>query len=235
MRNTLNSVLSQSHPVVEYVVIDGGSTDGTLKILEEYKSKFDVYISEPDRGIYDALNKGILHSTGDIIGFLHADDIFDNVDVLSKIAKSFENSKIEAVFGDLVYVQKDDTSKILRYWKSCSFEEKYLYKGWMPPHPTLYIKRSVYKRLGVFNTSYFIAADYDLVLRFFGKGKLVSSYIPQVLVRMGYGGVSNKSIKNIIKKSFEDYTILRRNQVGGFLTLMNKNLTKLKQLIPNKV
>lgn len=234
IQQTLNSVLSQAYPTVEYIVIDGGSTDGTLKILDLHKSKLDVYISEPDGGIYDALNKGILHSTGDIVGFLHADDLFESSDILEKIANAFDIPGVEAVYGDLVYVRKNDTSKIIRYWKSCAFNEKLLHKGWMPPHPTLYIKRSVYERLGMFNTSYLIAADYDLVLRFFGKGKLFSSHIPQVLVRMRNGGISNKSLKTIIKKSLEDLSILRRNQIGGILALISKNLLKLRQLIPNQ-
>ena len=220
--------------MVEYIVIDGCSTDGTLQLLESYSSKLDVLISEPDEGIYDALNKGILNSTGDIIGFLHADDLFESSDILEKIANGFDIPGVEAVYGDLAYVRKNDTSKIIRYWKSCAFNEKLLHKGWMPPHPTLYIKRSVYERLGMFNTSYLIAADYDLVLRFFGIGKLFSSHIPQVLVRMRNGGISNKSLKTIIKKSLEDLSILRRNKIGGILALISKNLLKLRQLIPNQ-
>lgn len=235
IKQTLDSVLSQTYPEVEYIVIDGGSTDGTLKILDSYKSKLSFYISEPDSGIYDALNKGIHHSTGDIVGFLHADDLFEDSDVLDKIAKAFAISAVEAVYGDLVYVHNNNISKVVRYWKSCTFNEKFLQKGWMPPHPTLYVKHSVYKRLGVFNTSYLIAADYDLVLRFFGKGKLISFYVPEVFVRMRIGGISNRSIKTIIKKSLEDFFILKRNKIGGFFTLINKNLIKFKQFIPNKV
>lgn len=232
VRETLDSVLSQTYPMVEYIVIDGFSTDGTLQILESYKSKLDVLISEPDQGIYDALNKGILHSSGDIIGFLHADDLFESSNILEKIANAFDIPEIEAVYGDLVYVHKNDTLKIVRYWKSCAFYEKLLHKGWMPPHPTLYIKRSVYERLGMFNTLYRIAADYDLVLRFFGKGKLYSSYIPEVMVRMRNGGISNKSITTIIQKSLEDISTLRQNEIGGLLILIRKNLCKLKHFIP---
>lgn len=233
VQQTFDSVLSQTYPMVEYIVIDGCSTDGTLQILESYRSQLDVLISEPDDGIYDALNKGILHSSGDIVGFLHADDLFESRDTLENIANAFDIPGVEAVYGDLVYVRKNDTSKIVRYWKSCAFNEKLLYKGWMPPHPTLYLKRSVYERLGMFNTQYRIAADYDLILRFFGEGKLFSAYIPKVLVRMRNGGVSNKSIKTIIKKSLEDISVLRRNKIGGLLILISKNLFKLKQLIPN--
>jgi glycosyltransferase len=234
IQQTLDSVLSQSYPMIEYIVIDGGSTDGTLKILESYKSKIDIFISEPDGGIYDALNKGVLHSTGDVIGFLHADDLFESSNTLKRIASAFDTNRVEAVYGDLVYVSKSNTSKIIRYWQSCTFKEQLLLNGWMPPHPTLYIKRSVYERLGTFNTLYRIAADYDLVLRFFGKGKLFSVYIPQVLVRMRNGGVSNQSIKTIIKKSLEDFHILKRNQIGGILTLIRKNLLKFRQFISNQ-
>ncbi len=233
IQQTLESVLSQSHPMVEYIVVDGGSTDGTLKILDSYKSKIDVCISEPDDGIYDALNKGILNSTGDVIGFLHADDLFESSNTLERIASAFDSPKVDAIYGDLVYVRKNNTSKIIRYWQSCAFDEQLLIDGWMPPHPTLYIKRSVYKSLGIFNTLYRISADYDLVLRFFGKGKLLSVYIPHVLVRMRNGGVSNRSIKTIVKKSLEDFYILKRNQIGGISTLIRKNLMKLRQFIPN--
>jgi glycosyltransferase len=215
--------------MVEYVVIDGGSSDGTLQLLQSYNSKIDVLISEPDEGIYDALNKGILHSTGDIVGFLHADDFFNSSDALEKIANAFDAPEVEAAYGDLSYVQRNNVSKIVRYWKSATFSEKLLLQGWMPPHPTLYIKRSVYERLGMFNTAYLIAADYDLILRFFGKGKLFSVYIPQVLVCMRIGGISNKSLKTIIKKSLEDLSALKKNQIGGVLTLIIKNLLKLKQ------
>lgn len=235
IRQTLDSVLSQNYPMVEYIVIDGSSTDGTLQVLESYKLKIDVLISEPDGGIYHALNKGILHSSGDIVGFLHADDIFEGSDVLEKIASAFNAAGVEAVYGDLVYVKRNNTSKILRYWKSCLFNDQLLVQGWMPPHPTLYVKRSVYHRLGMFNTMYRIAADYDLVLRFFGKGKLQSAYLPQVLVRMRNGGISNKSIKTIFKKSIEDISALKRNQIGGIFILFRKNLLKLEQFIPNQI
>lgn len=234
IRQTLDSVLSQSHPMVEYIVIDGGSTDGTLEILNLYKSKLDVFISEPDSGIYDALNKGIINCTGDIIGFLHSDDLYENSFILEKIANAFDSLGVDAVYGDLVYVQRDEITRVVRHWKSCAFDDQLLSKGWMPAHPTLYVRRLAYERLGVFNTSYRIAADYDLILRFFGKGKLVSKYIPEVLVRMRAGGVSNNSIKNIVKKSLEDIAILRRNQIGGLLVLVKKNLLKLRQFMLEK-
>jgi len=225
----LDSVLSQSHPAVESIVIDGASTDGTLAVLEPYRSLFGVLISERDQGIYDALNKGIKHATGDVIGFLHADDVFENSEVLAKVAAAFRDPTIDAVYGDLVYVRHDDIRQVIRYWKSGNYDDAALSRGWMPPHPTFYVRRSVYERLGGFDTRYRIAADYDTVLRFLAVGKIRAAYIPEVLVRMRAGGISNRSLKTIVRKSLEDMDVLRRNKVGGFRTLAWKNLSKLGQ------
>jgi glycosyltransferase involved in cell wall biosynthesis len=225
----IDSVLSQSYPAVESVVIDGSSTDGTLRVLEAYRTRLGVFISECDQGIYDALNKGLKHATGDVIGFLHADDSFDNSDVLTRVAAAFQDPFIDAVYGDLVYVRDDDSHKVIRYWKAGLYDEVALARGWMPPHPTLYVRRSVYSRLGGFDTRYRIAADYDLVLRFFALGKIRSAYIPEVLVRMRVGGISNRSLRTIMRKSLEDYHVIRRNRVGSAWTLLQKNFTKVSQ------
>jgi len=225
----LDSVLSQSYPVVESVVIDGASTDGTLDVLETYRSRVGVLISERDQGIYDALNKGIQHATGDVLGFMHADDVFQNSEVLSKIADVFQDSSIDAVYGDLVYVQHGDITKVIRYWKSGFYDADTLRRGWMPPHPTFYVRRSVYERLGGFDTRYRIAADYDTVLRFLAVNRIRAAYIPEVLVRMRAGGISNSSLKNILCKSREDLDVLRRNKVGGGSALFMKNFSKLGQ------
>ena len=225
----LESVLSQSYPAVESIVIDGASTDGTLAVLEAYRSRLGVFISERDQGIYDALNKGIKHATGDVVGFLHADDVFENSEVLAKVAAAFQDPSIDAVYGDLVYVQHDDIRQVIRYWKSGHYDAAALSRGWMPPHPTFYVRRSVYERLGGFDTRYRIAADYDTVLRFLAVGKIRAAYIPEVLVRMRAGGISNRSLKTILRKSLEDIDVLRRNQVGGVVTLFQKNFSKLSQ------
>jgi glycosyltransferase involved in cell wall biosynthesis len=225
----LESVLSQSYPAVESIVIDGGSTDGTLAVLEPYRSRLGVLISERDQGIYDALNKGIKYSTGDVVGFLHADDVFENSEVLAKVATAFQDPAIDAVYGDLVYVRHEDISKVIRYWKSGFFDDAALSRGWMPPHPTFYVRRSVYQRLGGFDTRYRIAADYDTVLRFLAVDKIRAAYIPEVLVRMRAGGISNRSLSTIVRKSLEDIKVLRLNQVGGVVTLFQKNLSKLSQ------
>ncbi|MBC7489088.1 MAG: glycosyltransferase [Glaciimonas sp.] len=225
----LDSVLSQSYPAVESIVIDGASTDGTLAVLEPYRSRLGILISESDQGIYDALNKGIKHATGEVVGFLHADDVFENSEVLSKVAVAFEDPTIDAVYGDLVYVRYDDIGQVIRYWKSGLYDDAALARGWMPPHPTFYVRRSVYERLGGFDTRYRIAADYDTVLRFLAVGKIRAAYIPEVLVRMRAGGISNRSLKTIVRKSLEDMGVLRRNKVGGFGTLACKNFSKLGQ------
>lgn len=225
----IDSVLSQSYSAVESIVIDGASTDETLTVLEPYRFRLGVLISEPDQGIYDALNKGIKHATGDVVGFLHADDVFENNEVLAKVAAAFQDPTVDAVYGDLVYVRHDNVGHVIRYWKSGSYDDAALSRGWMPPHPTFYVRCSVYERLGDFDTRYRIAADYDSILRFLAVGKIRAAYIPEVLVRMRAGGVSNRSLKTILRKSLEDIDVLRRNQVGGVFTLLQKNFSKLSQ------
>jgi glycosyltransferase involved in cell wall biosynthesis len=230
----LDSVLAQTYASVEPVVIDGASTDGTVEVLGRYRSRIPVLVSEPDAGIYDALNKGILLSHGDVVGFLHADDLFAHDAVLERIAAAFENSGADAVYGDLVYVDKEDPNRIVRYWKAGGFNPTKLRQGWMPPHPTFYVKRSVYERLGLFDTRYRIAADYDSVVRFLLLGGIQVAYVPEVLVRMRVGGVSNRSLSTIVRKSREDHDILRRHGVGGLPTLLRKNLGKVGQFWTRK-
>jgi glycosyltransferase involved in cell wall biosynthesis len=227
----IDSVLSQTHPLVESVVIDGASNDGTLDALESYRSRLGVFISEKDNGIYDALNKGINHSSGDVIGFMHADDVFDSHDVLQKVATAFEDPKVDAVYGDLVYVNYSDIQKVVRYWKSGEYNNKSFSKGWMPPHPAFYARRSVYERLGLFDTSYRISADYDITLRFLATGNISATYIPKVFVRMRLGGLSNRSLRTVFNKSIEDYKIIKRNKVGGIFSLICKNFRKLPQFL----
>ena len=224
----LDSVLSQSHPHTEVIVIDGMSTDGTRDILASYSKRFDIYLSEPDDGIYYALNKGIELATGDVVGFLHSDDVFADSRALERVAGAFKDESVEAVYGDLVYVKKDDTTRVVRRWIAGPYHKGLLSRGWMPPHPTLYVRREVYQRLGRFDIGFLIAADYDCMLRFF-CADVKLAYIPYVQVRMRTGGASNRSLRNIVQKSFEDYTALRRNRVGGMFALFWKNVSKLPQ------
>jgi glycosyltransferase len=175
-------------------------------------------ISEPDKGIYDALNKGIARSSGDIIGFVHSDDLLAHDQVLGRIAAAFADPAVEAVFSDLDYVSALDTSRVIRHWSTGPFHPQRLKRGWMPPHPTLYLRRHVYERFGSFDLSFAIAADYDFILRFFSKTQGHSVYIPEVLYKMRVGGVSNRSLAKIKQKMQEDYRAMQRNQVGGIVT-----------------
>jgi len=237
VESTILSILNQKYKNIEIIVIDGNSIDGTQLILEKYKHLFSKYICESDYGLYFALNKGINFSTGDVVGFLHADDVFYDSDVLLNVLHAFQDNSLDSVYGDLVYVKRNNLNKINRYWKSSKISINYFQYGWMPPHPTLYIRRTVYLEYGLFDTNYSISADYDLILRFFLKCKINSIYINKIFVRMRLGGTSNKSINNILKKLIEDYKIIRNNKVGGFITILFKNLYKLKQyfFIPTNI
>ena len=227
----MDSVLSQTYTDIEYIIIDGGSTDDTVNIIKSYQNRIAVFISEPDKGIYDGLNKGIKLATGDVIGFLHSDDLYENNTVIEKVAKAFMASEIDSVYGDLTYVNKSDPTKVIRYWKSGEFTLKKLGRGWMPPHPTFFVKRDIYQQRGQFDTSFKIAADYDLMLRFLGKYKISTDYIPNVLIKMRVGGESNKSLKNVIRKSKEDLQAMKNNNMGGMVSLIIKNLSKLQQFV----
>ncbi len=225
------SVLGQTYPNIEYIIVDGGSTDGTVDIIKAYQDRLGAFISEPDNGIYDGLNKGIKLATGDVIGFLHSDDLYQDNTVIEKVALAFKDNSIDSAYGDLTYVNKNDPSKVIRYWKSGKFTLKKLRRGWMPPHPTFFVKRSVYEQQGVFDTSFKIAADYDLMLRFLGKSGISTYYIPRVLIKMRVGGESNKSLKNVLKKSKEDLQAMKNNNIGGVFSLVVKNLSKLQQFV----
>jgi glycosyltransferase len=229
--DALQSVAGQSYGNVEHIVVDGGSRDGTLEVLNAARDQIDVLISEPDHGIYDALNKGIARATGDVVGFMHADDVFADSDVLARIAGAFSDQAVDAVYGDLVYVHEQNMDRVIRYWTAGQFSKSKLNWGWMPPHPTFYVRRSLYAQLGGFDLRYHIAADYDTMLRFLGRGEVRAAYIPEVLVKMRLGGASNRSLANILQKSKEDYLALRRNGVGGLGALAWKNLSKVGQFL----
>ena len=225
----LDSVASQTYKNYEHIVVDGGSSDGTVEVLNMNREKLAVFISEPDLGIYDALNKGIAQSSGNIIGFLHADDFYGDVKSLENIAEIFKDPSVCGVYGDLQYVSKSNINKIVRQWRSSSFNPNKLRWGWMPPHPTLYVRRDWYMGLGRFDINYHISADYFSILSMFSNEKFKSVYIPRVLVKMRTGGESNKSLKNLFLKSREDLNALRRSGVGGIWSLFAKNISKISQ------
>jgi glycosyltransferase involved in cell wall biosynthesis len=229
--NALRSVHGQKWPNVEHIVIDGGSTDGSLAVIDQHKAGISKLVSEPDRGLYDALNKGIRHASGDVIGFMHADDEFASAHALARIASAFEDPAVGAVYGDLVYVRSGDASRVVRYWRAGQYRRGQLTQGWMPPHPTFYVRREIYSRFGGFDTRYRIAADYENMLRILWRGRVQAAYIPEVLVRMRLGGMSNMSLFNILRKSREDYAAMRQNGIGGLHALLLKNVTKLPQFV----
>lgn len=213
IEDTMFSVHSQNYPNIEYIVIDGASTDGTMEIVNRYSEKLFKVVSEPDSGTYDAMNKGLTIATGDIIGFLNADDVFADHTVLEQVARVFQDKSVEICYADLVYVEKDNINKIVRYWKSAPFKKGAFARGWCPPHPTFYVRRSVYQRWGGFDSSYKLAADAELIVRFMEKGRARSAYIPSLWVKMRVGGQTNLNVKNIIRQNKEILRSLRQHQV----------------------
>jgi glycosyltransferase len=228
IRDAVLSVQTQDYPSIEHLIVDGLSIDGTVDYLKTLSTERVRWISEKDYGIYDAINKGIHNSTGQIIGLLHSDDLFSKPDNISKVVALFGNGA-DIVYGDLEYVSKNNLQKIIRKWKSGSFVFAKLRLGWMPPHPTVFLKRSVFQKHGFYDTSYGIAADYDFLLRALGDKTLKVAYLPEVLVRMRTGGVSNRSFRNIVQKSLEDYRAIKANNIGGLMTLVFKNVRKIPQ------
>lgn len=232
LQDCLESVANQVHTSKAHIVIDGASTDGTIDVINQHIDQITIFKSEPDQGIYDALNKGIHLATGDVIGFLHADDLYASNEVLSKIARAFEDPTVCAVYGDLDYVSQGNAGKIVRRWRSNPFNPSDLDWGWMPPHPTLYVRREWYERIGGFDINFRISADYLSILNLFTLSGFKAVYLPEVLVKMRLGGESNKSLKALIRKTNEDWLALRRSKFSIFAAVRAitwKNLSKLKQ------
>lgn len=231
VEDTINSVLSQDYPDIEYIIVDGLSKDKTMEVVNKYSNRILKIISEKDKGLYDALNKGIGLATGEVVGMLHSDDIFSDNRVLSTIAEAFKaDASVQAVYGDLVFVSRADTGKIIRIWKAGEYREGSFLKGWMPPHPTFYVRKECYDKYGVFNTSLKLSADYELMLRMIHKHQIKVKYIPQTLVKMRMGGVSNVSFFVKLKANLEDKLAWKLNDIKpGRLTLLRKPMQKLKQ------
>lgn len=231
VEETIQSVVSQDFPDIEYIIVDGLSTDGTLSIVNRYTRYIHKVISEKDKGLYDALNKGINAASGEVIGMLHSDDLYANNQVISKIAQQFAaDPAVEGVYADLVFVDRNETDKVLRTWKAGEFEPDAFKKGWMPPHPTFFVKKSVYERFGGFNLDLKLSADYELMLRFIHKHGIKISYLPETIVKMRMGGISNTSIFVKLKANIEDKLAWRMNNLKpGWFTTFRKPLKKLMQ------
>lgn len=231
IRDTLESVKSQSYPGIEHIIVDGLSNDDTLEIVKEYKHVSKI-ISEKDKGIYDAMNKGIKTTTGEIIGILNSDDIYTNSEVINKVMQAFEDASIDAVYGDLKYVQQNDLNKTTRTWRTGTFSKNKFYYGWMPPHPTFFVRKKVYDKVGLFNTGLRSSADYEFMLRVLLKFEHKVKYIPEVLVKMRTGGMSNATLKNRVRANQEDRKAWELNGLKPyFFTIPLKPIRKIFQFI----
>ena len=230
INHCLDSVQHQKHNNIEHIIIDGASTDETLSLLNSKHKQFKVLISEPDKGIYDAMNKGINVATGDIIGFLHSDDFYASNNILSRVASIFkDNSSLDACYADLIYVDQMDISKKKRYWKSSKFIPGLFAKGWCPPHPTFFVRRSVYERFGLFNLGF--ASDVEMMMRLLEVHKINVHYIPEVWVKMRLGGISNKNLKNLFLQNIEILRALRKNGLSSnsISFFFHKIISRLRQ------
>jgi len=202
IEDTIRSVILQDYKDIEYIVVDGASTDGTRKILQKYRNRISSCVSESDKGIYDAMNNGIGLATGEIIGILNSDDVYAYNKVISDVAALLTADHLDAVYGDLAYVNHKDGSKIVRYWQAGQYRPNAFYYGWVPPHPTFFCRKSVFERYGGFNTKYKTAADFELMLRFIEKHRITVGYIPKILVRMRTGGRAN-TVRGVIEGNRE--------------------------------
>lgn len=224
----ISSVINQKFNKIEYLIIDGGSTDGTKKIINKFTDKIKIVVSEPDKGIYDAMNKGIKLATGDIIGMLNADDFFADENILSHVADAFNLHNPDVLYGDLDYV--DSSNKVIRSWKSGNYIHGMFNWGWMPPHPTFYCKKSYFEKFGCYSLNYGTAADYELMARFLHFNKLSTYYLKKVMVKMELGGASNNSIYNRMKVIKSDYNAMVKNGIRfAVISILLKPLRKITQ------
>jgi len=234
LTKTIESVLTQSHDDIEYIIVDGASKDGTLDIIKSYVPRFNgrlQYISERDNGIYDAMNKGYKRATGDVIAIINSDDFFCDERAIEKVVKTFEeNPQTDGVYANLYYIGKNDDDKIVRKW--VTGEQGSFMKGWLPAHPTFYVKRAIYEKYGYFNLDYKLAADFELMLRFTERYHIRLTYLPEFLVKMRLGGATSKSIGNIIKQDKECIRAFKDNGISASpLYLFYRFLPKIKQYI----
>ncbi len=230
IEDAIQSVLGQSYLDIEYIVIDGGSTDGTLEILEKYNGRIHKCISEPDKGIYDAMNKGIKLSTGDVIAILNSDDIYAKDDVVSEMVEFIQANDLDAAYADLAYISCENPHKVVRLWRPGQYKRGAFYSGWAVPHPTFFCRRKIYKRFGLFNDGFQTAADFELLLRFIEKHRIKVGYLPQIIVKMRTGGKAN-ILRGMIRGNWEIIKSFRRNglQLSPWF-FVRKPITKILQL-----
>jgi glycosyltransferase len=231
IESTIKSVRDQDWANIEYIIIDGGSTDGTSSAVQKYSGCISKYVSEKDEGIYDAMNKGIKIATGDVIGILNSDDTYFGPDVVSKAVRKMTEARANLLYGDLVFVERNSTDIVKRRWQSGSVPSRGFKYGWHPPHPTVFVQKSIYANFGVFDLDFRISADYDLMLRFIEIHKVSTVYLPEEMVRMSLGGASTSGLRGFYSQTKEDLMVLKKNRYGNVFTVILKKLRKLIQLL----
>ena len=227
--DTIRSVNIQTYPNIEHIFVDGLSIDNTVELIRRNSNRNNLIISEKDKGLYDAINKGISNAGGDVIGILHSDDFFNSPDIILDLVTKIQKENLDAIYGDLQYVNETNTNKTVRCWKSCEFTPRLIKKGWIPAHPTLFLKKEVFKTHGLYDLKFTISSDYDFMLRVLKDDTIKFGYLQRVVTNMRIGGVSNKNLKNIAIKMIEDYKVIRKNNSGNIITLILKNTSKIKQ------
>ena len=230
LADCIRSVHMQGYKNIEHIIVDGKSTDGTLKVIRAHEGHLAKWISEADRGMYDAINKGIAMATGDIIGILNSDDIFASDRVIGNIVQCFKNENTDSVYGDLVYVKPSNTDKVFRMWKGVTYKRYRFNYGWMPAHPTFYMKRSLIEKYGPYENHYYTAADYEFMARYLYKHRISATYLEQLVIKMRTGGASNSSLKKRLRANRRDYLAMKRNNIPfSFLVSIIKPLSKVGQ------
>ncbi|MEI7595021.1 MAG: glycosyltransferase family 2 protein [Bacteroidota bacterium] len=234
IKSAIESVINQTYKNIEYIIIDGYSKDKTLAIIESYGERITKFVSEPDNGIYDAMNKGLKMATGDYLAVLNSDDFYVNNNIIQEIVDTLSKNKTDSLFADLIYVDPDNTDKQVRYWKSNTFTKGSFRKGWHPAHPTFFVKKEIYNCYGYFSLNYKLAADFELMLRFLEKQAISSCYLPMAIIKMRLGGATNKSFKNIYAQNIECYKAFKENKIKvSFFYPLYRLLPKLTQFFKN--
>lgn len=230
IKTAIESVINQTYPNIEYIVVDGASKDKTIEIIKSYGNKITKFVSEPDKGIYDAMNKGFRMATGDYLAVINSDDFYINNNAIELVVNELNTKKTDSLFADLIYVEENNTNKQVRYWKSKPYQQGAFRKGWHPAHPTFFVKNEVYQKYGYFDLSFKLAADFELMLRFLEKYKITSCYLPQPIIKMRLGGTTNKNFKNIFNQNIECYKAFKTNGLKvSFLYPLFRLLPKLTQ------
>ncbi|MEO7801787.1 MAG: glycosyltransferase family 2 protein [Ginsengibacter sp.] len=228
LEDCIRSVINQRYPHIEHIIVDGGSSDGTLSIIRNYENHISTWVSEKDNGMYHAINKGMQLATGDIIGILNSDDLLASPDVISDIVYCFNNNDVESIYGDLVYVDAADTSIVHRFWQGQDYKRSRFNYGWMPAHPTFYFKKELINKFGGYKNHYQTAADYELMARYLFLNNVSAMYVPKLLVRMRVGGASNSSLSRRIRANRRDYLAMKKNKVP--MPLMASILKPVRKL-----